>query len=190
MLFAMSSYLLCGCGRDPALDEYKEKMDTYFTNTSIINTNINSIDPQTDINGEQLLGYLDQLETLTIDMAGFDVPEQFSIVESLADEAAENMTSAVSLYHQFYSEEEPNINISDAAYEYYLRANKRIKYVRSILQGDMPEELVVVEDDGTQIQNEQSTEEGVSPTTEEVPAAEDDGADDFDTDDTVFYEGE
>ena len=184
--------LLVGCGRDAALDEYKKNMEQYFANIAALDEYMNAINPETDLDGRQILGYLDQLETLTIEMADFAVPEQFEIVESLADEAAENMTSAVELYHQFYEDEEPNINISDAAYQYYVRANKRIVYVRSILQGNMPEELVVVEDDGTSSDGIPQVDDNAIPSQESINSGSDEeySPDDFDTDDTVFYEGD
>lgn len=145
MLIAlMSSWVLSGCGRDAALDTYKQNMEVYFEGLSTLNERINSIDTASDTDGTKLLGYLDQLDSITSQMADLEVPEQFEIVDSLADEASENMSQAVSLYHELYESEEYNQSLADGAYEYYDRANMRIRYIHSILQGNIPEELEIV----------------------------------------------
>ncbi len=138
---------LTGCGRDAALDEYREQMDAYYDQLSVIDAGINSIDPATDMDGSQLLGFLDELDAATMEMAGLEVPSQFASVESLADEASENMTQAVALYHQLYETDEYNEDLAAGAYEYYERANLRIRYVTDILHGDIPEELMVEEEE-------------------------------------------
>lgn len=191
-LIIVSAFVLCGCGRDADLDEYKQNMEQYFVNAAALDSYINGINPETDIDGHQLLGYLDQLDSITSQMAEVEVPEQFSLVDSLADEASENMTAAVGLYHQFYEAQEPDINISDAAYQYYIRANKRIVYIRSILQGNIPEELTILEDDGNSDSSTPQGESIASPTEEVIDnqVVDDSTEYDFDTDDTVFYEGE
>ncbi|MCR4595510.1 MAG: hypothetical protein K5673_01880 [Lachnospiraceae bacterium] len=145
----MLSWVLSGCGKDTALEEYKESMETYYDQVAEIDAGINSIDPQSDIDGAQLLGYLDRLDTITSDMAQLQVPEQFQIVESLAIEASDNMSKSVILYHQLYDSPEYNEDVASGAYEYYERANLRIRYIREILHGEMPEDLVVVNEDDT-----------------------------------------
>ena len=157
MLFTLS---LVGCKRDAALDTYKENMEEYFSEAARLNGEMNAIDISEAENGEeleaaysQLLGYMDELNTLTAQMAEYEVPEQFELTESLADEAAENMQSAVELYHRLYEEEEYSEGVADAAFEYYERANKRIEYIRAILQGNIPEELEIVYEDETQEEN-------------------------------------
>lgn len=146
----MLSWVLSGCGKDAALEEYKESMENYYEQVAQIDAGINSIEPESDIDGTQLLGYLDQLDMITSDMAQLSVPEQFEIVESLAIEASDNMSKSVILYHQLYESEEYNEDVASGAYEYYERANLRIRYIREILHGEMPEDLVVVPDDGTE----------------------------------------
>ncbi len=140
--------LLSGCGRDAALDEYKQNMEAYYDGIAKIDSGINAIDPATDPDGAKLLEYLDALNLITSDMADLEVPKQFEIVESLADEASDNMSKAVILYHQLYESEDYNEDVASGAYEYYERANLRIRYIKDILHGEMPEELVVVEDSG------------------------------------------
>ena len=144
----MMSWVLSGCGKDEALESYKESMENYYDQIVLIDAGINSIDAASDIDGTQLLGYLDQLDQLTVAMSEVEVPEQFSMVEELADEAADNMSKSVILYHQLYDDPVYNEDVASGAYEYYERANLRIRYIREILHGDIPEDLVVVEDNG------------------------------------------
>jgi len=153
--FVLVFSFLTGCGkRDVAIDTYKANMETYFSSVATLNERMNNIDvssvttkEELDAECDKLLGYLDQLETITNQMAELEVPEQFSLVEGLADEAAENMSEAVKLYHQLYEAEEYDENIAVGAYEYYERANLRIQYVRSILEGEIPEGLNVEYDE-------------------------------------------
>lgn len=149
VIISLLMTLLMGCGkRDVAIDTYKVNMETYFSSVATLNERMNNIDvssvstkEELDAECSKLLGYLDQLDTITTQMADLEVPEQFQLVESLADDAAYNMTEAVKLYHQLYEAEEYNEDIATAAYDYYERANLRIQYVRSILEGDIPEDL-------------------------------------------------
>lgn len=147
LIALMSSWVLLGCGSDPALDTYKANMDVYFDGVAKLDDAINSIDPLEDLDGERILKNLDQLLNITSQMADLEVPEQFYLAESLADEAYENMSEAVSLYHQIYESDIYNESMVDGAYEYYERANKRIFYIRDILHGEMPAELEITEDE-------------------------------------------
>ena len=97
-----------------------------------------------------------------------EVPEEFISVESLADEAAENMTQAVSLYHSLYESETFDTTIADAANEYYSRANIRLQYIISILHGEIPEgENVTITMDDNLNTKEETTEENTEIITEE-----------------------
>lgn len=128
-----------GCGKDEALDAYKTDMETFFNNIAEINDNMNSIDVTQDGYVTEILGYLDSLDEEVAWMAELEVPEEFSAVDSLADEASENMTQAVSYYHMAYEGEEYDANMEAAAHEYYDRANTIIQYIITILHGEIPE---------------------------------------------------
>ncbi|MBD5520466.1 MAG: hypothetical protein HDR03_04475 [Lachnospiraceae bacterium] len=130
---------LTGCGEDEALETYKADMETFFSNISEINDNMNSIDVSEDGYVAQILEYLDELDEEVTWMAELEVPEEFSAVESLADEASENMAQAVSYYHVAYEGEEYDANMEEAAHEYYDRANAMIQYIITILHGGIPE---------------------------------------------------
>ena len=130
---------LTGCGQDEALEIYKADMETFFSNISEINDNMNSIDVSEDGYVTRILEYLDELDEEVAWMAELEVPEEFSAVDSLADEASENMAQAVSYYHVAYEGEEYDANMEEAAHEYYNRANTIIQYIITILHGEIPE---------------------------------------------------
>ena len=135
----------------------------------------------------ELLGYLDALAEDIEWMAELEVPEQFSAVESLADEADENMKQAVALFHAAYDGDTYDDGSAQAALEYYNRANIRIQYIIVILHGEIPEgEGVTYTEENTLLGggylNQSEDENGDDGAEEEV------SEDDFDTDDTVFFE--
>lgn len=178
----LCSLLLTGCGNDEALTTYQEDMTTFFEHVSAYNDGMNSIDASSEDAVYQLLGYLDQLESEITWMAELEVPEQFSAVESLADEADENMKQAVALYHQAYEGESYDESTAQVAREYYDRANIRIQYIITILHGEIPEGDGVTYTEENSILGGGYLNQNSEEDTEDIPE------DNFDTDDTVFYE--
>lgn len=160
LLFSL--LFLMGCGNDEELIVYEEQMSSFFTNISELNANMNAIDVSDETAAQaELLSYLDALQTEFNSLAELEVPEEFISVESLADEAAENMTQAVSLYHQLYESETFDTTTTEAANEYYSRANIRIQYIISILHGEIPEgeNVTITMDDDLELDKETETAE-------------------------------
>ena len=190
--------LLAGCGKkDEALEEYQTNMEAFFEHIVEFNDNMNAIDVSQGDYVSQMLSYLDALDAEVAWMAQLEVPDEFSAVESLADEASENMTQAVLFYHMAYDNGEYDENVEAAAKEYYDRANLRIQYIITLLHGEVPqgEGLTYTEEDGifgSGYMNKNDEEDGgdVGNGDDTQPASPDDEPilDDFDTDDTVFYE--
>lgn len=174
--------MLTACGSDETLTAYQEDMTTFFEHVAAYNDGMNSIDASSEDAAQQLLGYLDQLESEITWMAELEVPEQFSAVDSLADEADENMKQAVELYHQAYDGEAYDEAVAEAAREYYDRANIRIQYIITILHGEIPE------GDGVTYTEENSILGGGYLNQTDEEETKDIPEDNFDTDDTVFYE--
>lgn len=187
LLFA---FLLTACGENEELTAYQEDMNTFFERAGEYNDKMNAIDPESDTAVIELLGYLDAFAEDIQWMAELEVPEQFSAVESLADEADENMKEAVALFHAAYDGESYDEGSEQAALEYYDRTNIRIQYIITILHGEIPEgEGVTYTEENPLLgggylnKKDEESEDGENPDAEEdVPE------DDFDTDDTVFYE--
>lgn len=206
-LVVLCILMLCGlfftaCGKnDEELTAYQEDMSTFFEHIAAFNDGMNSIDASADDATSQLLSYLDQLQAEFTWMAELTVPDRFSAVESLADEADENMQQAVALYHTAYESNPFDEAVAQAAREYYDRANIRIQYIIQILHGKIPEGEGVTyteensilgggylnkkDDEKSDGEESDMPEDTSGDMPEEIPNA---GEDNFDTDDTVFYE--
>lgn len=160
LCFLCSFLFMTGCGKDEKLTAYEEQMSIFFSNISEINSNMNAVDVSDEATAQtELLGYLDSLKAEFDNLAELEVPEEFISVESLADEAAENMTQAVELYHRLYESDTYDTTVADAANEYYSRANIRLQYIISILHGEIPEgeNVTVTMDDDLNIKEESET---------------------------------
>lgn len=137
-----------GCGEDKELTEYKEKMDTFFTEIEIIHNKMNTIDENSEDALDDLFECLDELDAQFATMAAIEVPDEFASLENLADEASENMSLAVENFHNAYSQDSYNEYTAATAKEYYTRANKRLQYMIDILHGKMPEgdDVIITEE--------------------------------------------
>jgi hypothetical protein len=138
---------LTGCGTDKELEEYKANMEIFYADLSAYDTLINSIDVSSETSVSELLTALDGLEERFTWMASLAVPEEFAVNESLAAQAGEYMTHAVTLFHQAYESEPFDNAAAQAAHEYYERANKRAVYILAVLHGEMPVETEAPADD-------------------------------------------
>lgn len=187
-------FLLTACGENETLTTYQEDMNTFFERAAEYNDNMNAIDRNSDTAVVELLGYLDAFAEDIEWMAGLEVPEQFSAVESLADEADENMKEAMTLFHAAYDDGYDEAS-AQAALEYYDRVNIRIQYIIVILHGEIPEgEGVTYTEEnallgGGYLNQQEKTEDGENISEDFDDSSEEEAPeDDFDTDDTVFYE--
>lgn len=165
LLFILTASLtalgLTGCGGSDAADElstYQASMSTFCDNISYINDQINALDGTGESDVETLLKHLDTLDDQFSQMAELTVPDEFATIDNLADEASENMSMAVSYYHEAYDSGTFNPNYADAAYEYYTRANVRLGYILQILHGEeiVDENVKYITEDGES--DEQSEE--------------------------------
>lgn len=151
-IFILASLLLCmaltGCGEDQELAGFKSKIDALCTEIAEIDRGINGIDPQSESAREDLLDYLDQADDTFKRLAELAIPEEFSYMEELADKASEDMTQAVSLYHEAFGGTSYNEYVFDYASEYYKRAYRRFTYIITLLHGEVPEgDSVILYDD-------------------------------------------
>lgn len=159
---SLAAFLLTGCGSDTAdeLSTYQASMNTFCDNISYINDQINALDGTGESDVETLLNNLDTLDDQFSQMAELTVPDEFATIDNLADEASENMSMAVSYYHEAYDSGTFNPNYADAAYEYYTRANVRLGYILQILHGEE-----IVDDNVRYITDDETTEPGSDPET-------------------------
>lgn len=143
--------MLTGCGKtDDALDEYKAAMTEFTSHIEELVTSIDSIDLESETRTQEMLGYLDEMNDAFAEMSELTVPEQFANIDELADDASVNLSQAVSLYHEaFDHEDDYDPQLVDAALEYYNRAFKRLDYIGTILQGELPEDesITIIHED-------------------------------------------
>lgn len=187
LLSLICALTLTGCGSNPELTSYKANMEQFFENVKVYDQSINAIDPESETAATDLLALLDSMDKSFAQMASLEVPNGFPGVDELADEANDYMTEAVSYFHQAYEAETFDPVLADVAKQNYDRANLRIQYILSILHGDLPEEIysdVSDDEDTTDTGNENTGNEGDAPR----EPADSGSEDDFDTDDTVFYD--
>lgn len=59
----LTAMALTACGKDPKLTQFKGEIDAFCTEISDIDTAINNVDAESDTATDELLGYLDQLDT-------------------------------------------------------------------------------------------------------------------------------
>lgn len=139
--------MLTACGEDVALTQFRKEIDDFCFAISEIDTSINNINAQADSDTavQEVLRYLDDLDEEFKQFAELDFPEEFDYLESLADEASEYMTEAVSSFHEVYSNDSYTEAMVAAEYEYarenYSRAYKRIQIIITFLHGEEPEDV-------------------------------------------------
>lgn len=148
-----SVLLLVGCGKeDPELAKYKEEMQGCHDRINALVIDIEGIDLNSEDRAEILLECLDQMNEEFSYMATLEVPSEFANVEELADEASANLSRAVSLYHQAFDYPDGyDPSLVQAAQEYYSRAFRRLSYIGTIMQGEIPQDehvTIVGEDEG------------------------------------------
>ena len=160
VLITFVFFTLTGCGKENvALNTYKDEMSSFCADINEQNDIINAIDPTSETATEDLLASLDILNEEFTALAEMEVPEEFTAVETLADEAGSYMTDAVNMYHYVFSADEFDNASLEVANENYNRAIKRIQYIGDILVGNIPDgEDVSVSYEDVQTGNEDISE--------------------------------
>lgn len=137
------SLLFTGCGKNQALEDYRDDMHTFYEDMVAQTDAIDMIDATSASAVSDFLTALDALDALFVSLSEMEVPKEFGGAEDLADEASENMSQAVALYHNAYEGEEFDPYTAEAALAYYERAMKRVEYIGDILSGKIPEDANV-----------------------------------------------
>jgi len=145
--------MLTGCGGRKELAVFQESIQNFYTEVSDIEAVMYEIDNNEEDAVTTMLICMEQMSSQFDLLAEMEVPMEFASVEGLADDAAEYMSDAVKLYTQAY-EEEGKVNDSyiQAAVENYESAMKRINYIATLLQGEIPEGVTVIEGDGNEFE--------------------------------------
>ena len=142
-LIATITTVMCltACGHtteEKELADFSTSISNFTATIQDANQQINELDVDDAEASDKLLSILDNLDTEFKNLAELPVPEQYQSIETLADEASENMTNAVSYFHSAYESEEFNEQDADVAYQYYTRAMTRVEYIGYVLVGEIP----------------------------------------------------
>ena len=133
---------LTACGHtneEKELADFSSSISDFTASIQDANQQINELDVNDTNASQELLSILDGLDEKFKELADLSVPEQYQSIETLADEASENMTNAVSYFHSAYEGEAFDEQDADVAYQYYTRAMVRIEYIGYVLVGKIPE---------------------------------------------------
>lgn len=133
---------LTACGHtneEKELADFSSSISDFTASIQDANQQINELDVNDANASQELLSILDGLDEKFKELADLSVPEQYQSIETLADEASENMTNAVSYFHSAYEGEAFDEQDADVAYQYYTRAMVRIEYIGYVLVGEIPE---------------------------------------------------
>lgn len=133
---------LTACGHtneEKELADFSSSISSFTASIQDANQQINELDVNDANASQELLSILDGLDEKFKELADLSVPEQYQSIETLADEASENMTKAVSYFHSAYEGEAFDEQDADVAYQYYTRAMVRIEYIGYVLVGEIPE---------------------------------------------------
>ena len=143
------SLFTCGCGKDAELTKYEEEVSAFIDSVGDIKLQMEEIDINSDSAIVDTLICLDQMQEQFYLLSEMDVPKEFASVESLADEASEYMTEAVAIYHEVFEADEYDAANADVAAQNYDRAMKRLSYISTHLQGELPEDenLIIIEEE-------------------------------------------
>lgn len=133
-------FTACGhTNEEKELADFSSSISSFTASIQDANQQINELDVNDANASQELLSILDGLDEKFKELADLSVPEQYQSIETLADEASENMTNAVSYFHSAYEGEAFDEQDADVAYQYYTRAMVRIEYIGYVLVGEIPE---------------------------------------------------
>ena len=143
------SFTTSGCGKDKELTEYEESVTAFIDAVGDIKIRMEEIDVNSEDSVVDVLICLNEMQEQFYLLAQMDVPKEFASIESLADEASDYMTEAVSIYHQVFEADEYDASNADVAAQNYDRAMKRLSYISTLLQGELPddENLIITEEE-------------------------------------------
>ena len=138
-LSILLTFSLSGCGQTSLVD-FQNDMDVFLKDITKIDTQMNTIDPDSEYAVKEMLECLDAMNNSFKLLAEIDVPDEFASIETLADEASEYMILALHYYNEAFEDPDSyNSAKGDAALQYLQRALLRKEYIAIILQGGTPE---------------------------------------------------
>ena len=152
IVLLVSMFLFTGCGEKEELTAFENDMKNFYDEVSAIESAISQIDASSETAVDNLLVNMEEMAACFQTLANIEVPMEFISIEELADDASAYMDEAVRLYSEAYEEDYISDALVQAATENYESAMKRINYIAILLQGEIPEDAIVVEGDGNEFE--------------------------------------
>ena len=126
--------LSCACGKaedDPSakLNAYHEGITAFNSEISELSARMDAIDINAEDASTNLLICLDEMNTHFEELSNLSVPDEYNGAKGLAVQAYSSMSEAVNLYHQLYSAESFDADLSARA---KLRYDEAMGFVDSI----------------------------------------------------------
>lgn len=134
--------LFTACGRnkeEEKITAYRESMTACYETIASSASALDEINPSANSAVTDMLTQLDLINTAFQDMAALDVPEEYSSIESMADDAAYYMNEASRLYHEAFADGGYLPDIGSNAKSQYTAAMTYLSYIGDILMGEIPE---------------------------------------------------
>lgn len=141
--FLLAVYLLLtACGQskeEEKITAYRESMTSCYEAIASSASALDAINPSANSAVTDMLAQLDLINTAFQDMAALEVPEEYSSVESMADDAAYYMSEASRLYHEAFSDGGYQPDVGSNAKTQYKAAMTYLSYIGDVLMGEIPE---------------------------------------------------
>lgn len=138
-LIFITSLLLTGCGKDAKKAEFEKYFMDFCDQVTEIDGKIKAIDPNSETAPAELLANLDELNKLFGEMSSTKFPKDYDYLVTLAEESGSFMNLAVENYHAAFEAPVFDEESANIASEYYARSYKRLKYMITFMQGDVPD---------------------------------------------------
>lgn len=130
------------CGKnkeEEKLNAYRDSMTSCYETIASSASALDAINPSANSAVTDMLAQLDQMNTAFQDMAALEVPEEYSSIESMADDAAYYMSEASRLYHEAFADGGYQPEVGNSAKLQYKAAMTYLSYIGDILMGETPE---------------------------------------------------
>lgn len=135
-------FTVTACGKnkeEEKITAYRDSMTTCYETIASSTSALDAINPSSNTAVNDMLGELDRINTAFQNMAALEVPEEYSSIETMADDAAYYMSEASRLYHEAFADGGYLPEVGNDAKLQYKAAMTYLSYIGDILMGEIPE---------------------------------------------------
>lgn len=129
----------CGKKDEDQITAYRDSMTTCYETIASSASALDAINPSANSAVTDMLDQLDQINTAFQNMAALEVPEEYSSVGTMANDAAYYMSEASRLYHEAFADGGYLPDVGNDAKLQYKAAMTYLSYIGDVLMGEMPE---------------------------------------------------